>query len=123
MQMNDALKRSLTDALASHLWANCLTPDWDVVAAEVMEFMYGEEDHPEPVDQCGDHLNDLSVHGRDSGGVSSLLGVVPSPEPHRCCQGFAYLGGPQSLTAEYVPAPRSCCAQTPLSPPGPAEEA
>lgn len=128
MQMNSQVSEYLTTYIADQL-RDKFDPyyetrvDFGEVAEYVMELMYGqEEDHPGASHGGSPDAGDLSDPGVDGRARPSLLGVVPSPEDHQCGQ-FAYLGDPRSLTAGYVPAPRSCCAQNPPSPPGQAEAA
>lgn len=107
---------------------------WTEVASDVMDFIYGEE--PQTPPQAGKADIPGQVEGVPGGSVSaccgnggsctgapvadpavdrpSLTGEVRPPTNPQLSgfvelfrDRFVYLGGPQSLTAEYVPVPRS----------------
>ncbi len=128
MQMNDQLRRELTETLAEHLSDRSETRPyggtWEQIAQDAMEFIYGEttqetqpatdRNHGSGLCSCGDCGPRSDT---DPAGIT-LLGVVDPPttedlptlEEFR--SRFVYAVDPRYVTAVPDPAPGSGSVQT-----------
>lgn len=118
MQMNDQLRRELTEALAEHLFDNSekrpFGGTWEQLAQDAMEFIYGEQeqeaddvadDQNGPGCRCGS--GGCAGDDRDPAGIT-LLGVVHPPTTadlptvEELRSRFVYVVDPQYVTVEPV---------------------
>lgn len=123
MQMNDQIRRELTDALAEYLCQEVTARgglyDWSEVARIAMEFIYGEQaqeadDMAEDSDRSCCRGAGGSCSGFDSDPVGiTLLGVVDPPTMgdlqtlEELRSRFVYVADHQSVTAVPDPEPGS----------------
>lgn len=130
MQMNDQLRRELTEALAEHLFDNSekrpFGGTWEQLAQDAMEFIYGEQeqeaddvadDQNGPGCRCGS--GGCAGDDHDPAGIT-LLGVVDPPTMgdlrtlEELRSRFVYVADHQSVTA--VPDPESGSGNGPKAP-------